>query len=430
MRSRILIAILAVSGTAILLFGIPLAVVIDHAYHQQAMRQLAAEATGAATDVPSNFTASADAIELPVPPDSSRLGLYLPDGRKVNGAGPAVADDSVRQALAGRIGEASSGGYLVVAVPLTDEERVYAAVRASLPDSAVAGPVHGMWLVMVLAGLGTLVVAAAVAGAVAGRLSKPIGHLVTAAARLGEGDFSTPSYRSGVAELDAAHRALTVTARRLAGLLARERAFNTRASHQLRTPLTALRLRLEAAQMTSPSDLGAAVGEAVVQVDRLQSIVDDLLELARDRPARERVDIQALLDEAERTWHGPLAASNRPLRVVVEDDLPDVRASAAAVRQILNVLMDNALRHGRGTVGLRARAGGRGLVLEVSDEGGGLPSGAGHLLTSSPEDSPTGPGIGLPLARSLAEAEGGRLMLRPGGGATVFQLFLPPQPGA
>jgi signal transduction histidine kinase len=418
-------SIIGVTGVAIILFGVPLALALQSVSHGQAVHQLVADATRSGTDVSADFVRSGDPIELAPAADGAALALYGSDGRRASGQGPGYGDQVVRSALAGRVSDGSTGGAIVVAVPLSNQERVFAVMRASLPASAVEGSVHRDWVGMGVLGLVALVLAGFIAHLLAIQLSRPVEALVAAATRLGEGDFSVRPGRSRVPELDTAARALEATADRLGTALSRERSFSTHASHQLRTPLAALRVRLETAQITPGADLPRAVSDALDQVDRLDATVKDLLLLARDRkPSHAPLPVPALLDDLEQEWRGRLAVQARPLRVIADDDQPVVRASTPAVRQILNVLIDNAQVHGRGAVTLHARRAGSGLVIAVEDEGLGVEGEAERIFHRHPGD-PVAGGIGLPLARSLAEAEGGRLLLRAPGPRPRFELFLP-----
>lgn len=172
-----------------------------------------------------------------------------------------------------------------------------------------------------------------------------------AAARLGEGDFSVQAGRSGVAEVDAVASTLDATGARLGQVLARERAFSADASHQLRTALAGLRLRLEAARLLPGADQGQAIADALAEVDRLEGTVEQLLALARDAGvARDRLDLSRVVEAMQQGWHGRLGASGRPLRFQLETELPPVRASEAAVLHVLDVLVGNAAEHGSGTV--------------------------------------------------------------------------------
>lgn len=123
-------------------------------------------------------------------------------------------------------------------------------------------------------------------------------------------------------------------------------------------------------------------------------------------------------------WQPLFAERRRVLAVTVPTALPAVTASAAALRQILNVLLDNALHHGAGTVTLLATDLADAVAVEVSDAGHGL---AGDPATAFARRSAhaRGHGIGLALARSLAEADGGRLLVRRAAPHPVFALLLP-----
>src|SRR5205807_5620879 len=150
--------------------------------------------------------------------------------------------------------------------------------------------------------------------------------------------------RADVPEVDAVGTALNVTAQRLGELVERERAFTTAASHQLRTPLTALRLELEALELRTPG--APEVAAAVAQIDRLETTIDTLLSVARDRrPGDRRVDLRALLDETESRWRGVLAADARPLRTRAATRERVADASEPVVNEIVDILVDNAYRH-------------------------------------------------------------------------------------
>ena len=222
--------------------------------------------------------------------------------------------------------------------------------------------------------------------------------------------------------------ALAVTADRLDQLVSRERAFSADASHQLRTPLAGLRLQLETALAESGNDPTPPFEHALVQVDRLDATIDDLLALRRDaEPRRVSLEVAAVLDGVDARWRGALAEHGRPLRVRADEHLPPVTVSAAAVRQILDVLVANALEHGAGPVDVVARSTGGGLALEVSDEGPGVAA-EGRVAIFTRRTPNEDRGIGLPLARSLAEAEGGRLILRGDRATCTFSLLFPPAP--
>jgi signal transduction histidine kinase len=255
------------------------------------------------------------------------------------------------------------------------------------------------------------------------RLAMPLESLARTAQRLGNGDFSVRTVVSGIPEIDEASRALDTTAHRLGDLLGRERSFSADASHQLRTPLTGLRLGLETALDRPAPEHREAMLAAIETADRLERTIDDLLALARDAgPHGGVLCVGELMAELTEEWRPVIDGRGRVLQVTVEDGLPTGRAAPAAVRQVIGVLLDNAVTHGQGQVTLAARDAGGAVAIEVADEGAGPAE--PDLMFRRRADGARGHGIGLSLARSLAEADGGRLLLsrnRP----PVFTLLLP-----
>jgi signal transduction histidine kinase len=322
----------------------------------------------------------------------------------------------------GRPADGAQGGQLVVAVPLLVGERVTGAVRAERSDAGAARDTRGAWLVLAAIAAGVIAVASLAALVLGRRLARPLERLAVAARRLGEGDFSVRAPRADVAEVDAVGGALDTTAARLGELIARERAFTTNASHQLRTPLAALRLELEALELRDPDH--AELAAALTQVDRLQATIDTLLAVARDaRPHGELADLARLVDDAEARWRDALAADARPLRSRSSARRPTARASRRVVDEILDVLLDNAHVHGAGAVTLTVRELDGWLALDVADQGAGFADDPELALSRRP--GADGHGIGLALARELAHAEGGRLVVTSAGPAPVLTLLLP-----
>jgi signal transduction histidine kinase len=416
---------LAVTALAIALFGVPLAVGAHRLYHGQEITRLQRTATLAADAVPVAGLRATKPSRLPIGPDDASVALYTVHGQRVMGRGPATGDRAINAALSGRLADTTSGKMLVAAVPIVHSDDVIGAARASVPASVVTHRTERTWLVMGLLAALALLVAAGLGRREAERLVRPVHQLTGMATRLGDGDFTVHGPRSGIDEIDDAGDALASTASRLGSVLERERAFSADASHQLATPLTGLRATLETALLLPGADARDAIGDAVEQVDRLEATVRHLLDLARDSNIeRGALDVQALLTELERAYAKPFSSAGRSLRIEVERDLPTVHASAAAVRQILIVLLDNALVHGAGPVVIHARPVGPGIAVAVTDSGPGIDTDPDRIFQRRGTDS-AGTGIGLALARTLAEAEGARLLLRAPGPEPEFALLLP-----
>ncbi len=415
MRRRLVLAIAGVAATAVVLFAVPLGLVLRGQYRDRETLRLQRDIIAATRAI--DLGAGRDRVELP--PSRDALAVYDRAGRRLAGRGPARADTAVRRVLAGgRPADGKAAGALVTAVPLVVAERVTGAVRAARSDEAVEGAANRAWALIAALAVGLLGAAAAAAVLLARRLARPLEDLAAAAARLGDGGASTAAHRrSRVAEVDAVAAALAQTGERLAATLARERAFSADASHQLRTPLAALRLELEALELRG--ERSAELSAALREVDRLQATVETLLAVARDapRPAG-AADVAALLGELDGAWRGRLAATARPLRVREPAEPIVLRSAPTVVREVLDILLANALEHGAGAVSVSVRSAGEWAHLDVSDEGPGVDGAADGLFDRR---TGSGRGIGLALARSLAQAEGGELVAA---GAT-FTLTLP-----
>jgi signal transduction histidine kinase len=228
-----------------------------------------------------------------------------------------------------------------------------------------------------------------------------------------------------VPELDMVADALDTSAAALAQLVQRERDLVGDVSHQLRSRLTALQLRLESLAEYPGADSATEAAAALEQAERLAEVLDELLAAARAaRSAHsEPVDLGSELATIVADWREMLRAEGRVLRLRVPDGLL-ARATPARLRETVGVLLDNALRHGEGQVTVSARRGEATVVVEVSDAGPGVPDElSGHVFERGVSGGGS-TGVGLALARALADADGGRLELSAARPAT-FALFLP-----
>lgn len=413
MRSRILRATLSAVVCAVFLFVVPLAVAVLRLYEQDEMTELRQVANRVAVTVPDNVRTSRDPIELPRTEARTQVAVYDGAGTRIIGAGPPGGDVPVRAALAGNAAGRRIGDRLVTAVPVGSGERVRAAVRVASPADQPLRRAALAWAgLLALAGV-TVAAGAALSVRSSRRLARPLEALAATAARLESGDLSARASASGLPEADGIAVALNRAARRIDRLLRRERAFSADASHQIRTALATARLELDSAPATG-ADPYAAMRSAAESLGRVETILADLLALARDVPESAPLDIDALFAGVEERWHGRLAAAGRPLRVTIGEGIPEAVGSMRAARQILDVLVGNAFEHGAGVVTVEARETAGALAIDVSDEGPGVPEGRDLFARRGAPADPdldTGHGIGLALARSLVVAEGGRLFV-------------------
>ena len=286
---------------------------------------------------------------------------------------------------------------------------------------------------------GLMLAAAALAGwltaVLARRLARPVEELAEAAGRLAAGDPRPLARRYGVADLDQVADGLDSSARRLSSLLAADRELAVDASHQLRTPLTALSMRLE--EMIAAADDPEVVREegnaALTQAERLADVVTQLLSPARRAGAASAAltGIDEIVRQQVVEWQPAFRRARRKLVVIGVRDL-QAHVTPGGVAQVLATLLDNALMHGGGTVTLQTSQNSRSGVIEVRDEGSGIPPElVPRIFERSVSGRPEGTGLGLALARTMAAADGGRVVLIKPKPAT-FAVFLPrnpPKPG-
>jgi signal transduction histidine kinase len=284
--------------------------------------------------------------------------------------------------------------------------------------------------VRLLALIGALSVIAVAAGVVvafvqARKFAEPLALLADRAERLGAGESRFQPLVTGIAEVDRVSEVLARNAHQMTRSLASERDFASDASHQLRTPLTALLMRLEEISVTDDLQVvQEEAGIAIAQVERLTKVVDELLSRTRrghDAPSPS-VSLDSVIAALQREWQPAFEQARRSVHVHGQRGL-SVRATPVALSQVLSTLLENSLAHGRGTVDVQARSSGPSVVVEVTDQGEGVSSAiAPHIFERSVSTAKS-TGLGLALARDLAEANGGRLELIQAQPA-IFALFL------
>jgi signal transduction histidine kinase len=273
---------------------------------------------------------------------------------------------------------------------------------------------------MAATGLAALALGWLIAKRLARRLSQPVTDLAAAATRMGDGGaLLRPLQPSGINEIDTLATALADSSERINDALARERRFSADVSHQLRTPLAGIRLRLETARDQRDPDLITLVLD---DLHRLEQTVDHLLTFARDAiPATSTVRIDDAARQARERWNDRVVAAHRTIAVTTSEPVT-TRGSTASIEQILDVLIDNALHHGVNGIAITQRRIAGGAAIDVSDEGTG-PHDAERIFHRGHGNRN---GIGLALARSIAEAEGGRLILARQAPTTFSLILLEP----
>lgn len=297
---------------------------------------------------------------------------------------------------------------LIVAVPVVHRHDAIGVVRASEPTGALQARVHRIWLGLVGIGVAVIALGLLLAWLLATNLARPVRRLENAAVKLGAGDLTARAEPGGPKEVKTLAQSFNGMAGSLSANIAAQRDFLAHASHQLRTPLTGLKLRLEAIEGEGGFVAGQA-RRAQTEADRLNDLVEGLLALARASSVEStgtRVDLGDCARSAIDRWIGPATSAGKRLRVDVEGDQGGhvIWADVEDVGHVLDNLLENAIRYApSGTpIDLAVRAEDDMVELSVHDDGPGIPV----------EDRPrvfdrfyrgaigkrTGPGTGLGLA--------------------------------
>jgi signal transduction histidine kinase len=322
---------------------------------------------------------------------------------------------------------------LYTAVPVTNNGRVVGAVRVTQDLAAVHARIRNGVLVLLGIGAFALAVGLAFAWFLASSLSRPLSKLAASARRVEAGDLSARVEVAGTKEQREVATAFNDMASRLEVVLAAQREFVANASHQLRTPLTGLRLRLESARARSNGDAASELEAAEQEVERMAALLTALLTLARegDQPPDARpVSLARAAEAAYGRWAGAAEEDGRELELAGGRDA-FVSASEADVAIVLDNLVENALRYSAGRVSIDWGSDRGEGWLAVLDDGPGLAPGEETLVferfaRGSAGNARPGSGLGLAIVQTLAHRWRGEATLtnRPEGG-TRAEVRLP-----
>lgn len=389
MRRRLLVSTVGIAVVVTVLLGVPMAALTDRLAYETARIQLERQAVSVGL-------ALEPALVTGRVPTPALLERIVADGERITVLTPAGS-----RITAGEV----EGSAIAITAPGPAGTRIELATS----DDAVRDEVRSSW--SALAGLAMLGVAAAVALALlqARRLGKPLQALRRQAQRIGFGDFTAAAPRSGLVEVDAIATALDETSGHLAALVAAERSFSANASHQLRTALTGLTLRLDMLADHDDARVREESLAAIGQAERLKDTIEDLLTLARTGRVGERrpVDLRALVDEHVEDWRDRFRTAGRTITVEGASPVP-VQVAPGGIGEAIDVLIDNARTHGDGPVTVQVHIVDDRAELDVVDTGPGVDDDA---VVFQRRLSPDGHGLGLSLARDLVEADGGALEL-------------------
>lgn len=301
-----------------------------------------------------------------------------------------------------------------VAAPVVKGESIIAAVRLSLPENEVMSQVRHAQLLLGFFVLVVMVTAAFVAWILARSIAAPLSRVADVAERLPDDLRLRAPEDDGPPEVQAVARALNQTAERLTGILQRTQAVAADASHHLKTPLTGLRLRLEAIEDTTDQDSVRTQAErATAEVDRLTHRIDQVLALARSDAGallRGRTDASAVIRDRVAEAALIAAEGNLILDAFVDADVV-VMVTEAPLARVVDELLGNAFAYARARVEVSLSVQGEFAALVVEDDGPGLPTAERERVFNrfvrGDGAAPGGSGLGLALVRETARACGG-----------------------
>ncbi len=451
LRLRLLAALTYVLLLAIIALGVPLAINLSARVNAEVRTQAQGQAdlvaaTAAdllqAKDIPSLqrlATTAARAIR-------GRILIVGADGKvRVDSAGPGQVGASyesrpeIQRALSGhqvqvrRNSKTLGQEILATAVPIIHQGRAVGAVRITQSVAALRSAVHRVEFGLALIAAIVLALGLLAGSLIAAGVGRPIRRLEAVARRVAGGDLTARAPLEGSREQRSLADSFNEMTGRISRLLRAQRDFVADASHQLRTPLTGLRLRLEEARALTSGPAASEIDAAIAEVDRLAHTVGELLVLSRGGERQTTggmLDLAELARTATRRWRPDADERGVPLSCAGSAASALVWGARADIERALDPLIENALRYSLpgGAVEVIAAPG----RIEVRDRGPGIADDERQLVFErfrrgrAGRAGPPGSGLGLSIARELTRAWGGEVTLSGGpSGGTVATITLP-----
>ena len=441
LRGRLLLALAYILLLAIIALEVPLAISLRDRVDAEVRSQARSQADVVAASVAGNLDdlkGLDDTVRSAAQAARGRVvvtdidGALLADSAGTDRLGTDYGDrPEIAQALGDgrpvqdrRRSDTLDQEILVTAVPVVEQGTRVGVVRVTQSVEAVARATDRATLGLAAIGLLVLGLGLAAGLVIARQIAGPLRRLDGTAARVAEGDLTVRAKVEGSAEQRSLATTFNGMTARLERLVAGQRDFVADASHQLRTPLAGLRLRLEEARAAGEDpEVHEELDAAMAELDRLAAIISELLLLSQagevDAPS-ERLDLDDAVRRAAARWDGAEGGSVRAVEAA-----PDAPAycPAADLDKVLDALIENALRYGGGEITVVSRPGG----VEVLDHGPGLDREELDAVFErfhrgrAGRAGPAGTGLGLAIARELARRWGGDVELanRPEGGAAA-----------
>jgi signal transduction histidine kinase len=357
--------------------------------------------------------------------DGTAIGQNYNNGRRPEVTAALNPQDPTPYATT-RYSEQVQADLLVASAPILDEG-LAGAVRITRNVQDVSNAIRDATVGLVIVGIAGLLAGLLIAYGLAASFARPLTRLAGTAERLGEGDLSARAGDVGGAdEIEELARSFDEMAGRMERTVQAQREFVANASHQLRTPLTGMKLRLESARdRIEDPELRAQLDAADLEVDRLSETVDRMLVMSKriEQGDPTHVDLADAAGRASARWEERATAKGVEVRVAGEHAVG--QGNPADLDQAIDNLIDNALAYGAGPLELETSTDAGQAMLAVRDHGPGIPAGEQQRVTERFYRGKTAPsggsGLGLAIARDLTERWGGSLLVRDadGGGAWI-----------
>ena len=459
-RARLLIGAAYLVAAVVLALEIPLALSIERRVDSDFQASVLGDAAIISAQVADSVAAAGTAQTGAIPPALTQMvaagaantgdRVVVTDGHGVvlaDSAGPGSVGTRYATPLRPEFGVALAEGrvdfrrrfsdtlgteLLLVTVPVLDHGKVVGAVRVSAPRNDVIARVHRSWLRLAAIGVAVVLGALALAWILASTLAGPLARLRNTAGRLESGDLDARAPTEGPTELAELGVSFNSMADTLASSLRAQQDFIANASHQLRTPLTGMKLRLEAIR----ADGGVAAehaAKAEEELDRLGALVGDMLALASaatSTPTAVAVDLSDIVGEAVERWRAPAAEARKTVQAGRHESV-QVYADPADLAHVVDNLIENALRYSPpgSHVTVEAAADDGRATIAVADDGPGIPAQERARVFerfyrgSNGRQSGPGTGLGLAIVAELVERWGGEVSLAAGPGTRVEAVF-------
>jgi heavy metal sensor kinase len=391
--------------------------------------QLAASAEGRLTILDSRgsplYDTQVDALAIPNQWEKVEVQAAVAGGEQHDIRVDPVVDDEL----------------LYVAAPIEHEGNAYGIVQLSIPTTEMWAQIRQAWLSLLGTALVVLIIAVVLSLWLAKSILEPVKALQKAAGRMAAGDLDQRITVDRYDELGQLAQSFNLLSARLQRFIEQQEDFVANASHELRTPLTTIKLRVEAllgGARHDPSIAERFLSEIESELNRLSHLIDDLLTLSQvevglDALKMEKVDLPLLLGEAMATFWPRAEAGGVTLTMDAAPQLPEVKASPPHIRQVIDNLLDNALKYSSsgGLVTVSCRPANEQVIVSVTDTGQGIPTkDLPHVFerfyrsdksrSRSSAEGSTG-GLGLSIVRSIVNAHGGEVSIdsQEGKGTTV-----------